>query len=37
MELKRNPENFFAEVKQSAFNAAAIMPGISFSPNNGHT
>ncbi len=30
MELNRNPENFFAEVEQSAFNPA---PGISFSPD----
>ncbi len=33
MELNRNPENFFAEVEQSAFNPAAIVPGISFSPD----
>lgn len=32
-ELNRNPENFFAEVEQSAFNPAAIVPGISFSPD----
>lgn len=31
MELNRNPENFFAEVEQSAFNPAAVVPGISFS------
>lgn len=33
LELNRNPENFFAEVEQSAFNPAAIVPGISFSPD----
>ncbi len=33
MELNRNPENFFAEVEQSAFNPANVVPGISFSPD----
>jgi catalase len=33
LELNRNPENFFAEVEQSAFNPANIVPGISFSPD----
>lgn len=33
LELNRNPENFFAEVEQSAFNPAAVVPGISFSPD----
>lgn len=34
MELKRNLENFFAEVEQSAFNPANdIVPGIGFSPD----
>ncbi len=33
MELNRNPENFFAEVEQSAFNPASVVPGISFSPD----
>lgn len=33
MELNRNPENYFAEVEQSAFNPASIVPGISFSPD----
>jgi catalase len=33
MELSRNPENFFAEVEQAAFNPANIVPGISFSPD----
>lgn len=33
MELNRNPENFFAEVEQAAFNPADIVPGIGFSPD----
>jgi catalase len=33
MELNRNPENYFAEVEQSAFNPASIVPGIGFSPD----
>jgi catalase len=33
MELNRNPVNFFAEVEQSAFNPAAVVPGIGFSPD----
>jgi catalase len=33
MELNRNPENFFAEVEQSAFNPAQVVPGIGFSPD----
>lgn len=33
MELNRNPENFFSEVEQSAFNPANIVPGIGFSPD----
>jgi catalase len=32
MELNRNPENFFAEVEQSAFNPANVVPGIGFRP-----
>ncbi len=32
-ELNRNPENYFAEVEQSAFNPASIVPGIGFSPD----
>lgn len=32
-ELNRNPENFFAEVEQAAFNPANIVPGIGFSPD----
>ena len=33
MALNRNPENYFAEVEQSAFNPAQVVPGISFSPD----
>ena len=33
MELNKNPENYFAEVEQSAFNPANIVPGIGFSPD----
>ena len=33
LELNRNPENFFAEVEQAAFNPANIVPGIGFSPD----
>ncbi len=33
LELNRNPENYFAEVEQSAFNPANVIPGISFSPD----
>ncbi len=33
LELNRNPENYFAEVEQSAFNPASIVPGIGFSPD----
>ncbi len=33
LELNRNPENYFAEVEQSAFNPANIVPRISFSPD----
>ena len=33
LELNRNPENYFAEVEQSAFNPTNIVPGISFSPD----
>lgn len=32
-ELNRNPENYFAEVEQAAFNPAHIVPGIGFSPD----
>ncbi|MCX6575069.1 MAG: catalase, partial [Candidatus Aminicenantes bacterium] len=30
LELNRNPENYFAEVEQAAFNPANIVPGIGF-------
>lgn len=32
LEMNRNPENCFAEVEQSAFSPANVVPGISFSP-----
>ena len=32
VELNRNPENYFADVEQAAFNPANIVPGIGFSP-----
>jgi len=31
--MERNPENYFAEVEQSAFNPANIVPGLGFSPD----
>jgi catalase len=31
MVLNKNPENFFAQVEQSAFSPAALVPGIDFS------
>lgn len=33
MELNRNPENYFADVEQAAFNPANIVPGVGFSPD----
>jgi len=33
LELNRNPANYFAEVEQSAFNPANVVPGIGFSPD----
>ncbi len=33
MELNRNPENYFADVEQAAFNPASVVPGIGFSPD----
>ena len=33
LELNRNPDNYHAEVEQSAFNPANVIPGISFSPD----
>lgn len=32
-ELNRNPDNYFAEVEQAAFNPANIVPGIGLSPD----
>lgn len=32
-ELNRNPDNYFAEVEQAAFNPANIVEGIGFSPD----
>ncbi|MET0242502.1 MAG: catalase [Flavitalea sp.] len=31
--LNRNPDNYYAEVEQAAFNPAAVVPGIGFSPD----
>jgi catalase len=33
MELNHNPENYFADVEQAAFNPANVVPGIGFSPD----
>ncbi|OGA58057.1 MAG: catalase [Betaproteobacteria bacterium RIFCSPLOWO2_12_FULL_65_14] len=33
LELNRNPANYFAEVEQSAFSPANIVPGMGFSPD----
>ncbi len=33
LELSRNPENYFAEVEQSAFCPSHVPPGIGFSPD----
>lgn len=33
MELNRNPDNYFAQVEQAAFNPANVVPGIGFSPD----
>jgi len=33
MELNRNPENYFAEVEQSAFSPGNVVPGIGHSPD----
>ncbi|SDV50530.1 catalase [Chitinasiproducens palmae] len=33
IELNRNPDNYFAEVEQSAFTPANVVPGIGFSPD----
>ena len=32
-ELNRNPDNYFAQIEQAAFNPASVVPGISFSPD----
>src|SRR5690606_11818754 len=32
-ELNRNPDNYFQDVEQAAFNPANIVPGIGFSPD----
>jgi catalase len=33
IELNRNPENVFAEVKQTAFSPSSIVLGIGFAPD----
>ena len=33
LELNRNPENYFADVEQAAFNPASVVPGVGFSPD----
>ena len=33
LELNRNPQNYFAEVEQSGFSPANVIPGISHSPD----
>lgn len=33
IELNRNQENYFAEIEQSAFTPASVVPGIGFSPD----
>ncbi len=33
LELNRNPDNYFRDVEQAAFNPASVVPGISFSPD----
>jgi len=33
LELDKNPENYFSEVEQAAFNPTNIVPGIGFSPD----
>ena len=33
LELNKNPDNYFAEVEQAAFNPASIVPGVGFSPD----
>jgi catalase len=33
LELNKNPENYFADVEQAAFNPANVVPGVGFSPD----
>ena len=33
LELNKNPDNYFRDVEQAAFNPASVVPGISFSPD----
>ncbi len=33
MKLDKNPDNFFAQVEQAAFEPSAVVPGIGFSPD----
>jgi catalase len=33
LELNRNPENYYQDVEQAAFNPADVVPGIGFSPD----
>lgn len=33
IELNRNPDNYYAQIEQAAFNPASIVPGIGFSPD----
>jgi catalase len=33
LERNRNPEDYFAEVEQAAFNPATVVPDIGFSPD----
>ncbi len=32
-ELNKNPDNYFADVEQAAFNPSNVVPGVSFSPD----
>jgi catalase len=32
-ELNKNPDNYYAQIEQAAFNPASIVPGIGFSPD----
>jgi catalase len=33
LELNRNPDNYFAEIEQSSFSPANVVPGIGYSPD----